>query len=257
MGFVVLLVISGQFAITFALSESFNFENITLWGETWGSLFGVILFNFCLVIAIPAWLYEKEPHVPVPALINASSGLSAVLYVVVGFLGACSLPNVSENMLESMLSGSMGKITQVSASVFAFAIIGFGVPLFSVLTRLNLTGSGTCSDRVGNLLAVYLPFGLSWMMYHRVTQLLSWGGIIFTSFVAFILPLLLAWHTVREFDSIGSIPVGEGCGWWPKAIPSLSTPAVSRRKQTTAVSILFALAVISVVAAIFGLVSGK
>ncbi len=244
-----LLVISAQFAVTFALSESFDFENITLWGETWGSLFGVVLFNFCLVIAVPAWLYEKEPHVPVPAVIRSSFGLSAFLYVVVGVLGACSLPHVSENMLESMMSGAMGTIMQLGASVFAFVIIGLGVPLFSVLTRLNLTGSGTYSDRVGNLLAVYLPFGVSWVLYHRVTQLLSWGGIIFTSLVAFLLPLLLAWHTVQEVDSPGSIPVGAGFGC------GAETP--SRRKQTTGVAALFALAVISVVAAVFGLVSGR
>ncbi len=32
---------------------------LSWWGESWDSLFGVILFNFALVISIPAWLYEK------------------------------------------------------------------------------------------------------------------------------------------------------------------------------------------------------
>jgi len=160
---------------------------------------GVIIFNFALVLAIPAWLYEKKEEVDVTTVINGSSLLSVILYVVIGGLGALSVPNVSENMLESMMSGSLGKLTQVSASAFAFFIIGFGVPLFSVLTRLSLTGGEICSTTTANILAVYLPFGLSWIFYQgdAITSLLSWGGVIFTSLVAFILPLIIAMYSLN------------------------------------------------------------
>lgn len=41
---------------------------------------------------------------------------------------------------------------------------------------------------------VYIPWGVSWMFYQgdAIEQLLSWGGVLFTSVVAFILPLSLA-----------------------------------------------------------------
>jgi hypothetical protein len=76
------------------------------------------------------------------------------------------------------------------------------------LTRLNLTGSGLCSDFVANLLAVYLPWGVSWLFYSggATTSLLGWGGIFFTSIIAFIAPLMLSLH-VANSSSGGIVPV--------------------------------------------------
>ena len=52
--FLVLVASSLVFVILF-LSEGIDWGNISWWGTEWGSLFGVILFNFTLVLAIPAW----------------------------------------------------------------------------------------------------------------------------------------------------------------------------------------------------------
>lgn len=40
-------------------------NNISMWGDNYEDLFGVCLFNFAVVVAIPAWLYEKKPSVSV------------------------------------------------------------------------------------------------------------------------------------------------------------------------------------------------
>jgi hypothetical protein len=97
---------------------------------------------------------------------------------------------------------------QLGASLFAVAIVGLGIPLFSVITRLNLTSSGM-SLRMGNLLSVYLPFAVAWILNDgkAVTTLLGWGGVIFTSLVAFILPLGLALYVAEKFDEKGTILV--------------------------------------------------
>lgn len=71
-GFVVLLVISVQFVVSFYL-HGFDWANVSLWGTDWSDMFGVILFNFAVVIAVPAWLYERRPDVCV------SSGTSSVV----------------------------------------------------------------------------------------------------------------------------------------------------------------------------------
>merc|ERR1711862_324719 len=104
-----------------------------------------------------------------------------------------------------------------SAAVFAFVIIGLGIPLFSVLMRLNLTGSGLCTERNANLLAVYIPWTVSWLFYNgaAVEQLLSWGGMLCTSICAFLAPTLLALKATMSDSTItktslskeGSIPV--------------------------------------------------
>ena len=176
-GFIVLILASLQFSVSF-LMGGLDVSNISWWGEDWSGLFGVILFNFALVIAVPAWLYEKEASVDVPTVIHGSSALTLVLYMLVGALGVMSMPNVSENMLESMESGVYGLNLQIGASIFAFFIIGLGIPLFSVLTRYSLVGSGICKTPLANGLAVYFPFGVGWLLYQGegVTQLLSWGG---------------------------------------------------------------------------------
>jgi Mn2+/Fe2+ NRAMP family transporter len=133
--FFVLLITSLQFVYLFS-REGIHLENLSLWGENWDTLFGVVLFNFALVIAIPAWLYEKEPGVDVPTVIHGSSILSAVLYILIGILGATTMPNVSPNMLESMMSGAFGVTMELCASIFALFIVGLGMfhrPCFNCL----------------------------------------------------------------------------------------------------------------------------
>ena len=111
-----------------------------------------------MVIAIPAWLYERKPEVCVHTAVTNSSIIGFVLYLLVGGLGALTMPNISDNMLASMMSGAYGTATEVFSMIFCLFIIGLGIPLFSVLTRLNLTGSGLCSEFVANIFAVYLPW---------------------------------------------------------------------------------------------------
>jgi hypothetical protein len=239
-GLLILLLVSLQFIIQF-ITTGLRPSNLTWWGDDWNDLLGVIIFNFALVIAIPAWLYEREPHVDVPTVINHSSFIVVILYMLIGLLGAMAIPHVADNMLESMMSGAFVTMLSLGASLFAFAIVGLGIPLFSVLTRLNLTGSGLCSLRTGNILAVYGPFAAAWLLYdgQAITKLLSWGGIIFTSLVAFILPLILAIHVVRTDDTIGSIQV---YGGWYKA----------KDPQLVSLYVLFALACLSIFVAILG-----
>ena len=120
-----------------------------------------------------------------------------------------TMPNVADNMLTSMMSGGFGKLTEVCSMVFAFFIIGLGIPLFSVLTRLNLTGSGLCTRGQANVLAIYFPWGTAWLLYTggRTTALLGWGGIIFTSIVVFIAPLALSLYVVCTSPNEGSVAV--------------------------------------------------
>jgi len=207
----ILITCCCQFASTF-IANGLDTSNVSWWGTNWNSLMGVTIFNFALVLAIPAWLYEKKEEVDVSRVINGSSMMSMALYVVVGGLGALAVPNVSDNMLESMMSGDLGKLTQVTSCAFAFFIIGLGVPLFSVLTRLSLTGGAHFSTPSANILAIYLPFASSWMLYNgeAITRLLSWGGVICTSLVVFILPLIIALYALLTNERAGSIDIYSG-----------------------------------------------
>jgi hypothetical protein len=243
LGFMVLIVVCLQFIIQFSCSDTLDLSRVTLWGSEWEELLGVVLFNFALVIAIPAWLYEREPNVDVPTVVHGSNFLSCGLYITIGLLGAVAMPNVSDNMLESMMSGLFGNFLQVGASIFAFFIIGLGCPLFSVLTRLNLMGSGLCSRTTGNLLAVYFPFTMAWLLYNgsAITKLLAWGGVIFSSLVSFILPFALAVYVAQEYDYQGHVSVYYG-------------RFTSKPQEIITTRILLAVVVVSVVMALVGLV---
>mmetsp|Transcript_760 Transcript_760/g.1168 ORF Transcript_760/g.1168 Transcript_760/m.1168 type:complete len:488 (+) Transcript_760:166-1629(+) len=205
-GFVVLIVISIQFVASFLLN-GIDFSNVSLWGTDWSDMFGVVLFNFAVVIAVPAWLYERKPTVNVSSALNNSSLIGFLLYIFVGGLGALTMPNVADNMLQSMMTGAFGPVTEICSMIFAFFIIGLGIPLFSVLTRLNLTGSGLCTEFQANALAVYLPWGSAWILYSggKTTALLGWGGIFFMSIIVFLAPLFLSLQTINDSDEIGSV----------------------------------------------------
>jgi len=206
-GYVLLLAISAQFIWVFIM-RGLSLTNLSLWGESWSELFGIILFNYTFTTAVPAWIGEKSEHVHVPEVLNKSNLLGSALYITVGALGALSIPNVSDNMLSSMIIGDFGKTTQISASLFAFFIIGLGIPLFSVLMKMNLVGSGLCTSTQGNILATFVPWLIGWLFYKgsAAAKLLSWGGVIFTSIIAFVAPLLLSIYSVTK-NMVGSINV--------------------------------------------------
>ncbi|KAL7570139.1 hypothetical protein ACA910_019979 [Epithemia clementina (nom. ined.)] len=207
-GFSILISISAFFCFSF-IGDELSFEHVSWWGHRWGEMFGVILFNFALVLAIPAWLHDKKPNVSVNKVVYGSTAIATGLYVLVGAMGALAIPNVNVNMLNPMISGAYGKPVQLAASLFAFFIIGLDIPLFSVLTRYNLTHSGLCTERTANLIVVWIPWLLSWLLYQgdSIGQLLDWSGVLLTSAVAFILPLYLALRILVTTDQQGSVDI--------------------------------------------------
>ena len=63
--------------------------------------------------------------------------------------------------------------------VFAFAIIGLGVPVYCVLMRYNLRAGGL-SEFWSHILAGAGPWAVSWLVYrgHGILEVLSWSGVI-------------------------------------------------------------------------------
>jgi hypothetical protein len=124
--------------------------------------------------------------------------------------GALAIPSVNPNLLAPLVSGAFGTPLRIGASFFAFVIIGLDIPLFSVLTRYNLVNSGLCSKSMANILVVYIPWALSWAFYqgNAIADLLSWGGVFFTSAIAFILPLMLALYMlIKSRGNQGTVNV--------------------------------------------------
>ena len=188
-------------------------------------------------------LCEKESYVTVPAVVYSSSLLSTIIYISIGVLGAITIPHASQNMLESLMAGTFGVAMQLCASIFAFFIVGLGCPLFSILARMNLMdGNSRLSRGAANWLAIYMPFFSSWIFYQgdAIYQLLSLGGIIFTSLIVFILPLVVSLRALDVSTDEGSVDV-----YKPLHPMSKSTQKVATR-------VIISLAVASIIAAGLG-----
>lgn len=71
------------------------------------------------------------------AALNRSSMIAFSLYVAIGSLGAMTMRDVTDNMLQAMMSGAFGPITEVASMTFAFFIIGLGIPLFRFVELLS------------------------------------------------------------------------------------------------------------------------
>jgi hypothetical protein len=92
-GFLVLLVTSAQFIVQFAMSGKMDWESRTVGGTIGTIFFGVVLFNFALVIAIPAWL-EREPHVTY-RLSLMEAGFAVIPCFSIGMVCHLAVPHVS------------------------------------------------------------------------------------------------------------------------------------------------------------------
>jgi hypothetical protein len=88
-------------------------------------------------------------------------------------------------------------------------------------------------------------FVVTFLNCSSVTQLLSWGGMIFTTLVVFILPLLLSLYTLEEAHEQGSVTI---YGRWN---------LTSKKSQTIALRVLLVLAVLSTFAALLGNIVDK
>mmetsp|Transcript_49019 Transcript_49019/g.95848 ORF Transcript_49019/g.95848 Transcript_49019/m.95848 type:complete len:518 (+) Transcript_49019:108-1661(+) len=200
----VLLII--QFIFTLC-GNGLSTDNVSFYGESWGDLVGVILFNNSLCTCIPAWLYEKKKCVSVSTVVWSSSLLSAFTYISFGLIGAFSINSVPQNILQPLSSGYFGKVSTFCASSFAFMVIGLGIPLFCVVTRLNLVSSGLLTNRMGILIVSVLPWVFSWMLYQGggLEEVLAWGGLLLTGVISFIAPTALALYVTLGSETLGSI----------------------------------------------------
>lgn len=61
---------------------------------------------------VPSWLYEKSSDVSVKSAVGQSCLVSSIMYVIVGSLGALSIPSVPANVLSVLSSGDMGYVMQ-------------------------------------------------------------------------------------------------------------------------------------------------
>jgi hypothetical protein len=94
--------VSVLFIVSFIL-HGLTMENLTWWGHSYSGLLGAILFNYSLVLAMPALLSSKKPSVDTTTVVGSSVVVTTVLYFLVGMLGAMSMSSVNINVSDGRL----------------------------------------------------------------------------------------------------------------------------------------------------------
>ena len=154
---------------------------------------GIILFNFAFIVTIPSWYNEKSDSVSVIKSLLYSIIFVAILFVVIGVLGAMSFEysdlsgdNQSLFTVIDDFGGTIGKI-----SVYLYPIIQniTSIPVFCIIIRYNLQNSGL-SKYVSNFISIIVPWLLAVPLFtgSGFTNLCDFTGIILGSVVNFILP---------------------------------------------------------------------
>ena len=174
------------------LARGLEARRVPAVGDEFGNVLGVIIFNFAFCVTVPSWLNEKRPHVRVNRTIWSSTIASTVGYILFGLLGALAYDNVDDNLLNT-LANSNSVAERVSAYVFAWAIIGLGIPIFCVIARYNLIVGGLASPGVATWWGCFVPWLSAWTIYQGdVAQAaINLSGLFVNSIIDFTLPILL------------------------------------------------------------------
>jgi amino acid permease len=191
------LVLLLQFEAEF-LNRGFSVD-IPWVGNEFGSLAGVILFNFAFSITVPTWLKEKNADVDVNTVIWSSTSVSTVVYIAFGWTMAMSFPNVDTEALKDLASPQTHLLTRVAAALFGVSIIGCGVPVFCVMIKGALYSSRIADASWSFFWGAVFPYLISFVLYQgsALMDILNWTGLVVNGSVAFILPLILALYTMK------------------------------------------------------------
>jgi len=195
--FVLLLVLCLQFLMYFT-QHAGRGEVRAVGSRPW-DVVGVVIFNFAFCVTVPSWLNEKRRRVSAKKTIWASCLTSAVGYCAVGWLGGLAFACASDNVLTELTAAEAPVTVRMGGGLFAFFIIGLGVPVFCVLMRYNLVAGG-----VSELWSVAVggvgPWMLSWLFYrgHGILVVLAWSGLILNAGIDFIAPMLLVLKTAES-----------------------------------------------------------
>lgn len=209
--FVLLVALTLQF-LAYFITES-GAQHIAAVGPRPWDVVGVVIFNFAFCVTVPAWLNEKETGVSAKKTIWAACMSSAVAYCLVGYLGGVAIHKASDNVLDELTSSLAPTSVRLGGGVFAFAIIGLGVPVYCVLMRYNLRAGGL-SVFWSHILAGAGPWAVSWLLYrgHGILHVLSWSGLILNAGIDFIAPMILMVHSTSKTATASNFRRGDSLG---------------------------------------------
>eukprot|EP00930_Biecheleria_cincta_P056438 TRINITY_DN42569_c0_g1_i1.p1 TRINITY_DN42569_c0_g1~~TRINITY_DN42569_c0_g1_i1.p1 ORF type:complete len:449 (+),score=62.94 TRINITY_DN42569_c0_g1_i1:83-1348(+) len=160
-----------------------------------GSLWGTVLFNFAFMSALPSWLNEKRPEVPVGRSFAVALGYVVVVYSAIGIVGAMAFhPYFSTDQnLFSKLNESGSQIARLTVAAYPILQNFTSIPVLAIFIRYNLQSFGL-GPRSSLSVAFILPWVLSIPCYtgHGFDAIAAFGGLATSTVINFAVPMLAA-----------------------------------------------------------------
>ena len=114
------------------------------------------------------------------AQIWISTAISTGLYIFYGIFGAMAYPHLASGNILGVMAHDDAAATPVAIKiciyVFSISVIGFGIPLFSVVMRYNLYLGRMCSHKWALFWASIFPWIVSFTLYQGSAffQFVNW-----------------------------------------------------------------------------------
>jgi hypothetical protein len=128
---------------------------------------------------------KHQADVSINKVVWISTIATSLIYITFGMMAASSFEHVGSNLLVLLASSKVHFLTRICAALFGVSIIGCGVPVFCVIVKDTLAGSGRFDSREAFFIGAILPYCISWLLYQGtlLISLLNWTGLIINGMV--------------------------------------------------------------------------
>eukprot|EP01084_Bolivina_argentea_P177791 307460_1 len=218
-GFYGTIILVFVWCIMLMFSAECNTENVPVMTASVYNLLPINFVNIAYISTYPSWLNEKQTNVSYKSVLKWTCGLTLLCYLIVGYVGGIAFSpyyNSSADLLSKLNNFKPNsKLTNVyvisffewfgpiSGYLYPLVQSASGIPPFCAVIRYNLLNSGILqsgSNFWANILSVFIPFVVSIILYHGngFNNLLNWTGVVFSSFINYILPILFYYKALKR-----------------------------------------------------------
>ena len=170
-------------------------------GRNPGGQIGTVLFNFAYVVTVPSWANEKRDGVSARGTLWAALGIGTAYYVAIGLCGAAALTvGAGADILAILSSPPTTLVARVATYLFPWSALVSSIPVYGIVVRYNLVSNGICGRRWALWWSVGFPWvaAMALIAGDLLDVLVTWGSLLTTVPLNFILPCALFWLSYRK-----------------------------------------------------------
>ncbi|KAF9901044.1 hypothetical protein EC991_006579 [Linnemannia zychae] len=191
---VLILLIFIQWIVTF-FQHGLVTSRVPAVGSDMSQAFGLILFNYAFITAVPSWANAKQSHVSPHKTVGYNISLMTTLFVLVSVLGgmAYAIPENSTFIQVVSSSPDVSLLSQIAGYTFPIAALVTSIPINMIVLRYNLVQSKTCRRGWAKVLAGGLPWlvAIPCMTGTGLATAVAWSSLFLVSSANFVIPFVL------------------------------------------------------------------